>query len=141
MQADNKNIRQASNGNLGNTSKPLSILVIDFIEANISVFIQNYIDGEVEKGLNNNFALCMNMQVQHELFMFHHEDIENTSLGNSSSIDIGVYPKGKGKRGKRFFALEAKRLDTKLDSRRKKEYILGEGGGIERFKRIFMQEN
>ncbi|WP_428024306.1 hypothetical protein [Arcobacter sp.] len=135
MQANNKNILQSSYGNLANTYKPLSLLVIDFIEANISTFIQYYIDGEQEMGLNSNFVLCMNTQIKNELFLFQHEDPENTSSGNSPRIDIGVYTRVKGRRGKRFFALEAKRLSTKLDTRRKKEYVLGDGGGIERFKR------
>ncbi|RXJ80574.1 hypothetical protein CRU86_00585 [Aliarcobacter skirrowii] len=135
MQANRKNIAQSGYGNLGNTYKPLPLLVIDFIETNISTFIKYYIDGEKEKGLNSNFALCMNNQINNELFTFQHEDLENTSSGNSPSIDIGVYTRVKGRRGKRFFALEAKRLSTKLDPRRKKEYVLGDAGGIERFKR------
>ena len=135
MQADNKYIRHSSTGSLEDSKESLPNSIIKFIERNISIFIQMYIDGEVEKGLNSNFVLCMNNQIEKELFVFHHEDIENTSSGNSASIDIGVYPRVKGSRGKRFFGLEAKRLSTKLSSNREREYVIGSGGGIERFKR------
>ena len=74
MQVDNINIKQSSIGNLANTIKPLHAHVIDFLEENISVFIEQYIDGKVEKGLNSNFVLCMNNQIQNELFIFGHED-------------------------------------------------------------------
>lgn len=141
MQVDNINIKQSSIGNLADTTKPLHASVIDFLEENISVFIEQYIDGKVEKGLNSNFVLCMNNQIQNELFIFGHEDPEIKSSGNSPSIDISVYPRSKGTRRKRFFAFEAKRLNNELDYRRKKEYVFGNGGGIERFKRdIHAQE-
>ena len=135
MQANNKSIKRISNGSLRQEDTPLHILVIEFIERNVLFFIRDYIDGEAEKGLNSNFVLCMNNLCTNELFIFHHEDIETPSSGISPSIDIGVYTKAKGRRGQRFFALEAKRLCNSLPLARKKEYVIGHGGGIERFKR------
>ena len=101
MQANNRNIKQSSNGNLRKEEHPLDTLAMEFIEKNIYLFMQDFIDGLAEKGLNSNFALCMNSQITNELFIFHHEDVEDPSSGISPSIDIGVYPRAKGKRGKK----------------------------------------
>ncbi|MFK5976664.1 MAG: hypothetical protein QM493_09170 [Sulfurovum sp.] len=135
MQVNNRSIKRSSLGNLPIEDKPLHILVIEFIENNISTFINDYIDGKNEKGLNNNFVICMNNKRDKESFIFHHGYIEDTSSGNSSEVDIAVIINGSKKA---FFVLEAKRLDTTLDKYREREYLIankGNGGGIERFKR------
>jgi hypothetical protein len=134
MQANNKNIKQSSSGNLPKEDNPLHTLVIEFIENNISTFINEYVDGSNEKGLNNNFAICMNNQIDKESFTFHHGYVEDTTTGNSSEVDIGIIINSQKKA---FFVLEAKRLDT-LEKYREREYIIANksnGGGIERFKR------
>ena len=86
-----------------------------------------------EKGLNHLFVRIMDC---HELFQFMHEDIEEPAKGKSPAIDIGVYTRGDI--SARFFAIEAKRLDTSIGnySQRRKEYVVNDNqGGIERFKK------
>jgi hypothetical protein len=132
MQADNRR-----SYNIGNTTKEDIPLVepnkiINLIIANIDVFKKNYIEGKNERGLNNNFVICMNDKLHNQLFFFHHEYVEDPTNGQSHQIDIGIIPRGQKKA---FFVIEAKRLDKTIKSSRKKEYIIGKIGGIERFKR------
>ncbi len=86
-----------------------------------------------EKGLNHLYVRIMDC---HDLFQFMHEDLEEPTKGNSPAIDIGIYTRGEN--STRFFAIEGKRLDTKIPNyyKRKKEYVVNNGGGgIERFKK------
>ncbi len=107
--------------------------VINFIEKNIEIFQKEYNTTDKEKGLNQQFVLCMNNQTRDEKFFFHHEYIEDIRRGDSAQVDLGVITKGLNKA---FFVLEAKRLDATLPKYRKKEYIIRDGGGgIERFKK------
>ncbi|MDR1911311.1 MAG: hypothetical protein LBQ52_03045 [Helicobacteraceae bacterium] len=73
------------------------------------------------------------------LFIFNHQPVKHKS---SRSEDIGVSMKLKPSSGlsEDFFTIEAKRLDSRLSKCRKKEYVIGERGGIERFKRCFHGE-
>ncbi len=109
--------------------------VIEYIKMKLPDFISiAKMEGiRVEKGLNHLFVRIMD---DHKLFQFMHEDIEHPISGNSATIDIGIYTKGDS--STRFFAIEAKRLDTSISNynRRKKEYIANNNqGGIERFKK------
>ena len=104
-----------------------------FIENNIEIFQKKYNRTTKEKGLNQQFVVCMNNQIRDEKFFFHHEYIEDTSRGDSAQVDIAIIPRESQKAS---FVLEAKRLDTSLPKYRKKEYIIRDGsGGIERFKK------
>jgi len=94
MQVNNRSIHKSSFGNLPIEDKPLHMLVIEFIENNILTFINEYVNGLNEKGLNNNFAICMNNQIDKESFRFHHGYVEDTSIGNSSEVDIGIIING-----------------------------------------------
>ncbi len=103
-----------------------------FIENNITLFQKEYNKTTKEKGLNQQFVLCMNNQIRDEKFFFHHEYIEDISRGDSAQVDIAIIPR---ESQKAFFVLEAKRLDNLLPKYRKREYIIRDGGGgIERFK-------
>ena len=132
------NIRQniSAQINFTNLEDKKSIAkVIEHIELKLSDFYSGTkAEGiRVEKGLNHLFVRIMDC---HELFQFMHEDIEDPRSGNSSAIDIGIYTRGDS--SARFFAMEAKRLDTSMTNyaRRKKEYVVNDNqGGIERFKR------
>jgi len=104
-----------------------------FIENNVRVFKEKYNSTDVEKGLNQQFVLCMNSQIRDEKFFFHHEYLEDITRGNSPQVDIAVVPRESQKAS---FVLEAKRLNASLPSKRKKEYLFRDGGGgVERFKK------
>lgn len=114
---------------------------INFIEKNIEKFKNQNNLTEKEKGLNQQFVICMNSQIKDEAFFFHHEYIEDTSRGDSAQVDVGVIIRDEQKA---FFVLEAKRLTaTSLGKERKKEYVVGrssktkyiDSGAIERFKK------
>lgn len=114
---------------------------IIFIEENIDKFKNQNNLTEKEKGLNQQFVICMNSQIKDEAFIFHHEYIESTSRGDSPQVDIGVIIRDEQKA---FFVLEAKRLTaTSLPKERTKEYVVGrskkdkyiDSGAIERFKK------
>lgn len=114
---------------------------INFIEKNIEKFKNKNNLTEKEKGLNQQFVICMNSQIKDEAFFFHHEYVEDTSRGDSAQVDIGVIIRDEQKA---FFVLEAKRLTaTALPKERKKEYVVGRfsktnyinSGAIERFKK------
>lgn len=122
-------------GSFTTDEEPLHLQVIKFIEVNINFFINDYATISNEKGLNQQFVICMNNCARDKLFIFHHEYIENILSGISSQVDIGII---RVKDQKAFFVLEAKRLDTTLKKYREREYIVANksnGGGIERFKR------
>ena len=135
-------VQKSSYGKPAKEEEPTHLSVIDFIEKNISIFLESYIQGDVEKGLNSNFVLCMNSLITNELFIFHHEDPEDAASGISPTVDIGLYSRKRGTGKQRFFAIEAKRLSDKLGDR-KKEYTVGRfknkvylnSGAIERFKK------
>ncbi len=114
---------------------------INFIEKNIEKFKNQNDLTEKEKGLNQQFVICMNSQIKDEPFFFHHEYIEDILRGNSAQVDIGVIIRDEQKA---FFVLEAKRLTvTSLSKEREKEYVVGrfnkinyiDSGAIERFKK------
>ena len=67
---------------------------------------------------------------KHPIWIF---DKENIYSDSSSSEDIAVSLESNLEDA--FFVIEAKRLDSTFPKSRKKEYIIGSKGGIERFKR------
>lgn len=76
-------------------------------------------------------------------YFFQKEFMEDDSIGNSRRTDVAVQARkgacvvvdGIGfSNGKRFLALEAKRLPAPRNDR-EREYLIGEHGGIERFKK------
>lgn len=114
---------------------------IIFVEKNIDKFKNQDNLTEKEKGLNQQFVICMNSQIKDEAFFFHHEYIEDPSRGDSAQVDVGVIIRDEQKA---FFVLEAKRLTaTSLPKKREKEYVVGRpgktsyinSGAIERFKK------
>lgn len=63
-----------------------------------------------------------------------YSDIYTKGADQQRSVDFYFYPAEQGKSKKSLFSVEAKRLPTPGGRDREKEYVLGEGGGIERFK-------
>ncbi|MDR2130634.1 MAG: hypothetical protein LBP56_05635 [Odoribacteraceae bacterium] len=64
-----------------------------------------------------------------------YSDIYTEGADRQRAVDFYFYPAEQGASRKSLFSVEAKRLPTPGGQDRAKEYVLGEGGGIERFKR------
>ena len=127
--------------------------VVDFIESNLNEFIseykKKYSHTKIEKGLNQELSSFFNCIVNNEPFYFQPENMEDTTRGDSPTIDIGVKTKEENivigiysySKRETFFSFEAKRLG--LTGKREKEYLIGhfkngkykDCGGIERFKK------
>lgn len=126
--------------------------ILIFIEECLPEFKKKYKFLKPEDGLTQELVYLLDNECREKLPIcgFSTEHMEDTSKGNSRRDDIGVrlirgttigatfYPNNKP-----FFVIEAKRLDSKIDKKRKKEYVVGrikdskyiESGGIERFKK------
>ncbi len=96
-----------------------------------------------ENALNQLLVDELNGREGNEPFFFDKENLQDLSDGNSPRVDVVVKPKKDQAIfvhghtytfAASFLALEAKRLPTPRADR-KKEYVTGPGGGIERFKR------
>ena len=64
-----------------------------------------------------------------------YSDIYTEGADKQRTVDFYFYPSEQGYSRKSLFSVEAKRLPTPGGQNRTKEYVLGTGGGIERFKR------
>ncbi len=126
--------------------------VFNFIEECLPEFQAKYSLLKPEDGLTQELVYILDNEAREKLPIcgFSTEHMEDTTKGNARRDDIGVraiqgitlhatfYPNNKP-----FIAIEAKRLDSKIDKKRKKEYVVGredeekyiESGGIERFKK------
>ncbi len=126
--------------------------VLDFVDKQIPKFVKSYgtSTNKNEKGLTQKLVRLLSTNLNdHFPFFFDKEAMEDESIGNSPSVDIGVITKESisvklihYSKGNQFFAFEAKILGVK-ESYRQKEYLLGYDskgkpkncGGIERFKK------
>jgi len=144
----NDNIEQQFNG----LEKSQSIKkIFNFIEECLPEFKNKYSLLKPEDGLTQELVYILDNESREKLPLcgFSTEHMEDTTKGNSRRDDIGIraikgitlhatfYPNNKP-----FIAIEAKRLDSKIVKKRKKEYVVGrydekyiESGGIERFKK------
>ena len=141
-------------GKLDLDYKEISVrAVVDFIKVNLNDFAVQYSHIEHENSLTQKLVtLLMQRLPQPALFYFHSQYLENIDSGNSSSVDIGVLSSVekviqvetiKYNHDEAFFKIEAKRLDSSIEKRREKEYVVGHdenkkyknSGGIERFKK------
>ena len=129
--------------------------VLIFIEKCLPAYkkkLESFKSLNPEDGLTQELVYILDNKCRKDLPIcgFATEHMEDTSKGNSRRDDIGVraiegitidtisYPDNKP-----FFVLEAKRLDSKIGKKRKKEYVVGrvdgdkyiDSGGIERFKK------
>jgi hypothetical protein len=66
-----------------------------------------------------------------------YSDIYTEGADKQRAVDFYFYPVEKGVSKKSLFSVEVKRLPTPEGHNRTKEYVLGDGGGIERFKREY----
>lgn len=122
-------------GNLTEKDLPFieTDMIFKYIIDNINTFRTECNHYTNEDGLNSNFVIYLNRNTKEQLFFFHHEYPEDPSTGQSHKVDIAVIPYSKDK--KVTFVIEAKRLDINIEKKREKEYVIGNTGGIERFKR------
>jgi len=152
LQCDNKAqsyVEQKIEGLVDNTSVNK---VFSFIEKCLPEFKIKHSSLKPEDGLTQELVYILDNESREKLPLcaFSAEHMEDTTKGNSRRDDIGIravkgitintayYPKNKP-----FIAIEAKRLDSKIVKKRKKEYVVGriedekyiESGGIERFKK------
>jgi hypothetical protein len=99
-----------------------------------------------ENGLTQELVDRLEQRAGHRPYYFQREDLEDVHDGNSRRLDIAGKARnepagtallesvGYASR-KRFLAMEAKRLPAPPPKAREREYVVGEHGGIERFKR------
>jgi len=152
LQCDNKPksyVTQKLEGLSDNTSISK---VFSFIEKCLPEFKIKYSLLNPEDGLTQELVYILDNESREKLPLcaFSTEHMEDSTKGNSRRDDIGIravkginilttyYPSNKP-----FIVIEAKRLDSKIARKRKKEYVVGriedkkyiESGGIERFKK------
>lgn len=101
---------------------------------------------ENEVGLTDFLVVALNSSRRPNGLIFKAESRENRFRGDSPAVDIGIFwelPAQGFSSWPRISAIEAKRLDSRIDSRRKCEYVYGHtergkrvvAGGIERYKK------
>lgn len=111
--------------------------IIEFIEGLLIKFKQlvkkkNLI---AEEDLTQELVTLLNWEAMQTSFKFYF-DKEHKTIGGKRRVDIGVIQVQKRFKSNSIFSIEAKRLPTdKTGKPREKEYIAGNYGGIERFKR------
>lgn len=110
--------------------------IIQFIPIQLTNFQinQNNIDqNNIEGSYNNQLSLYLNACITNEAFQFQHEFIRS----NRRRPDIGVAIKTQilMSNYESVFDIECKRLNTLMQPHHVKQYVSGETGGIERFKR------
>lgn len=114
--------------------------LIGFVEIILILFQQKYKKSKIsaEDVLNEKLEILLNhySRTKGRPFLFKGEKISDNSLnGHRRKVDIGVMISTKSFfEDKAFFTIECKRLPTP-GTDRKKEYVSGNYGGIERFKR------
>ncbi len=101
---------------------------------------------ENEDGLTDILVVALNSSRRPSGLIFKAESRENRFGGNFPAVDIGIFWELPGRAVSswpRISAIEAKRLDSRIDSRRHREYVYGHdergrhvaSGGIERYKK------
>jgi hypothetical protein len=132
----NNQLRSNSGIDAKNNFEPHGVIfkIIQFI----SIHLQNFkinksqIDPKnIEESYNNQLSMYLNAKKSDETFQFQHEFIRT----NSRKPDIGVPLKAQVLMSdyESVFDIECKRLNTQLS--KVKQYVSGNTGGIERFKR------
>jgi hypothetical protein len=137
-------IRDIQNLNSKPVSDSLSVqlnqetdIIFNFIDFSINKFHGYYFefgDSDMEDRISDLLVTCFNDHISkfengYLSIIFQNKPTEPTS---TRQPDIGVYPKPTRNPFKPIIVIEAKRL---YDSSHSKEYVSGNTGGIERFKR------
>jgi len=126
------NVRLTSPPRPSNLDKETTQLkVIEFIRNKLPIF--NYsLGSKAEEDISQELIIYLQREAMADnvLFFFKAEYKE----GNRR-VDFGVISAIPFADTKAFFVIEAKRLSTDLSKDREKEYVFGNYGGIERFKK------
>jgi len=106
--------------------------ILHFLEAKLPTFVERF-DGSLinEDEITQECCIYLNREARNKNFMFHFQYKYN---GSRRSSDMSIISAETYANTKPLFVIEAKRLPTP-GSRRSKEYVRGNLGGIERFKR------
>jgi hypothetical protein len=116
--------------------------LIDFVEIVLILFQQKYKKSKIsaEDVLNEKLEIILNhySRTKGRPFLFKGEKIsDNSSIGHKRKVDIGVMISTNSYfEDIAFFTIECKRLPTP-GTNREKEYVIGNYGGMERFKRNY----
>jgi hypothetical protein len=89
-----------------------------------------------EDDISQECSIYLNREARHDLFMFH---FQHKYPGKKRSSDFSVISAQKYSSKDPLIVIEAKRLPTP-GNKRKREYVQGKLGAIERFKRAFHGE-
>lgn len=136
-----KEVRTIALGEKRLDYKQIILKVISFLDVNIYNFPEYYKNSynvrENEKGINSCLGTFLNNIPQQEneieTFRFYF-DKDTQSEESNHEPDFGVMLAGEKGRSKAFFHIECKRLPAR-DKQHEKEYVEGELGGIQRFKK------
>lgn len=131
MQADNQ--RYTQNPNPSNVDKETAqSKVIEFLINKLPDF-QYDKESKAENRITQALAIFLQREAifENQLFIF---DKEHGSEDSNRAVDIGVIFVERFSDKRAFFTIETKRLPTP-GKEREKEYVFGNYGGIERFKR------
>ncbi len=130
MQADNH--KYAQNPNPSNVDKETAhSKVIEFLINKLPDFHYSN-NSEAEEDISQELIIYLQRIAISEnvLFFFKAEYKEGRR-----KVDFGILSTQTYSTSKAFFVIEAKRLTNTLGKEREREYVFGDGGGIERFKR------
>jgi hypothetical protein len=119
--------------------KQIILKVINFLDVNIYNFPEYYKHSfkvrENEKAINSCLGTFLNNIHQNDIETFRFYFDKDTQVEDSNhEPDFGVMLAGEKGRSKAFFHIECKRLPAR-DKQNEKEYVEGELGGIQRFKK------
>lgn len=121
--------------------------VVELVTQALPVFAASVMKEDLsnEDGLNSQLALFVSKKArQNNLpFIVQHQSMEDLTRGDSPKPDIGIHldTDDEAESPPRITVFEGKRLTTRLDAKRRREYVIGHmkngkyiKGGIERFK-------
>lgn len=121
-------------------------MVVRFLKIHLPQFAETILNANIENenGLNSRLSRFITNAAVQEIFFADRESMEDETRGNSAAADIGIFLKVEdtGIDPPLITVFEGKRLNSKLPSKRRREYVIGheedgkhvQCGGIERFK-------
>lgn len=108
--------------------------IMNFLEAKLPFFTKNIQTGlKHEDDISQDCCIFLNREARETFFMFH---FQYKYIGQKRSSDMSAISAEKFESKDPLIVIEAKRLPTP-GSKREREYVQGNLGGIERFKRGF----
>ena len=106
--------------------------IVQFIESSLPGFISDLSTGlKNEDDISQECCIYLNRAAQNQFFMFH---FQHKYVGSKRSSDFSIISTQQFSSKEPLFVIEAKRLPTP-GTGREREYVQGNLGAIERFKR------